>query len=287
MESTTAVDVSRELAVMFSRYGVPHAIKADNAPQLSGQCGDFKEFCQTHGVQIWNTIPYWPQSNGEVERQNRSILKRLKISQELGKDWRAELRKYLLTYHATRHPTTGKSPGELMFGRRMNTTLPTISIFSEDEAVREQDAVVKQKGKEYADHKRRAKDSGIEVNDHVLVKRMRKNNKLQTEFSNEEFIVRDKAGTDTLIESTVTGKKYSRSSAHLKKLNIEKPDSETQNLETLVPVESSTSLPSVGVDQSEKDTKVEDEITTNEELKEVKKRTRVPPTKFKDYVSFE
>ena len=29
--------------------------------------------------------PYWPQANGEVERQNRSLLKRLQISAPTGK----------------------------------------------------------------------------------------------------------------------------------------------------------------------------------------------------------
>ena len=28
-----------------------------------------------------NTTPLWPQANGEIERQNRSILKRLRIAQ--------------------------------------------------------------------------------------------------------------------------------------------------------------------------------------------------------------
>ncbi|XP_058457021.1 plasma kallikrein-like [Malaya genurostris] len=106
METTTTNDVVRELSVMFSRYGIPSAMKADNAPQLSGQCSEFKEFCEANGVRLMNTIPYWPQSNGEVERQNRSILKRLRIAQELGRDWRQELCFYLLTYHSTKHPTT-------------------------------------------------------------------------------------------------------------------------------------------------------------------------------------
>ncbi|XP_055585288.1 uncharacterized protein K02A2.6-like [Uranotaenia lowii] len=129
MNTITSKDVIRELRIMFSRYGVPSVIKADNAPQLSAECVDFNKFCSDHGIKIVNTIPYWPQANGEVERQNRSILKRLKISQELGKDWRAELRTYLLTYHATRHPTTGKSPGELMFARRIKTKLPSLTDF--------------------------------------------------------------------------------------------------------------------------------------------------------------
>ncbi|XP_055543424.1 uncharacterized protein K02A2.6-like [Wyeomyia smithii] len=99
METTTATDVVGELAIMFGRFGIPSFIKADNAPQFSTECTEIEEFCKCTGFKILNTIPYWPQSNGEVERQNRSILKRLRIAQELGQDWRKELRDYILTYH--------------------------------------------------------------------------------------------------------------------------------------------------------------------------------------------
>lgn len=161
MQSTTSNDVIRELAIMFGRYGIPSFIKADNAPQFSADCAEIKEFCASTGFKVLNTIPYWPQSNGEVERQNRSILKRLRIAQELGLDWRKELRDYLLIYHSTRHPSTDKSPGELMFGRRIKSKVPSVMIFHEDGSVRERDAVIKQKGKEYADEKRSAKPSEI------------------------------------------------------------------------------------------------------------------------------
>ncbi|XP_055623377.1 uncharacterized protein K02A2.6-like [Toxorhynchites rutilus septentrionalis] len=203
MDKTTAGDVIKELSVMFSRYGIPALLKADNAPQFSSECIEFKEFCDSHGVKLSNTIPYWPQSNGEVERQNRSILKRLRIAHELGRDWREELCHYLLTYHSTKHPTTGKSPAEIMFGRRIKSKLPTISTFQEEAEVRENDAIIKQKGKEYADRRRGAKESEIEEGDEVLVKRMRKSNKLDTDFANEEFVVCHKKGTDTKLQLPV------------------------------------------------------------------------------------
>ncbi|XP_055623615.1 uncharacterized protein K02A2.6-like [Toxorhynchites rutilus septentrionalis] len=119
MWDITASDTIRELSTMFGRFGVPITMRADNGPQLGSECKELKAFCKEFNIELVNTIPYWPQANGEVERQNRSILKRLRISQELGKDWRLELRKYLLAYHSTSHPTTGRSPSELLFGRRI------------------------------------------------------------------------------------------------------------------------------------------------------------------------
>ena len=65
------------------------------------------------------TIPYWPQQNGEVERQNRSMLKRIRISNAEGSDWQEEMDRYLMMYRSIIHSTTGKSPSELLFGRNI------------------------------------------------------------------------------------------------------------------------------------------------------------------------
>ena len=35
--------------------------------------GEFKEFCDKHGIKREYTIPRTPQQNGVVERQNRSV----------------------------------------------------------------------------------------------------------------------------------------------------------------------------------------------------------------------
>lgn len=215
MSSITTESTIRELLTVFSRYGVPDVLRADNGPQFSSD--EFRVFCTEYGIKLESTIPYWPQMNGEVERQNRSILKRLRIAQELGKDWRIELRKYLMMYHAATHSTTGKAPMELMYGRKMRTKLPVVpSIAAEYEEVKEKDTVEKEKGKQYADNKRRAKPTDIETGDQVLVKRTRKEHKLNSDYSPEVFDVLRKKGTDVTIRSTSSGKQFRRSAAHLK-----------------------------------------------------------------------
>lgn len=282
MTTITAGDVRRELSIMFGRYGLPISIKADNAPQLSSDCEEFREYCEEHGITILNTIPYWPQSNGEVERQNRSILKRLRIAQELGLDWRSELRQYLLTYHATKHPTTGKSPGEIMFGRRIKSKIPTLASYQEDESIRERDAVVKEKGKIYSDRKRQAKESEIQEGDKVLAKRMRKGNKLDTDFANEEFIVVKKTGTDTIIQSSDTGKQFRRSSAHLKKINEEEKQSSSNN-ERGEERSDSESFEMISP-QVELGPPPNDQSTTDSEPLQLK-RLRKQPTKYRDFIA--
>ncbi|XP_055640002.1 uncharacterized protein K02A2.6-like isoform X1 [Toxorhynchites rutilus septentrionalis] len=171
MTSITTKDTVVELATMFSRYGIPRVMRADNGPQLSGDCVEFRQFCKEFEIDLVNTTPYWPQANSEVERQNRTILKRLRIAQELGQNWRMELRKFLLAYHATDHSITGKSPSEMMFGRRIRSKLPAVpAIMRNDSDTRDRDRLFKAKGKMYADARRKARTNPVAVSDKVFVK---------------------------------------------------------------------------------------------------------------------
>lgn len=81
MKSITSRETIIVLKEIFSRLGIPISVTADNGRQFVSE--EFKSFCSELGIKLYNTIPYWPQQNGEVERQNRDILKRLKISQAI------------------------------------------------------------------------------------------------------------------------------------------------------------------------------------------------------------
>ncbi|XP_055632369.1 uncharacterized protein K02A2.6-like [Toxorhynchites rutilus septentrionalis] len=241
----------------------------------------FMEVCEMETITAYDTHEHNPllatigEVNGEVERQNRSIVKRLRIAQQLGQDWRHELYLYLLTYHSSKHPTTGESPGELMFGRRIKSKLPVISSFQEDAEARDRDAVVKEKGKEYTDRRRGAKESDLEQGDHVLVKRMRKSSKLDADYNSEEFVICRKTGTDSIIQSRDTGKLYRRSSAHLKKIRNRHETPEDGEIE-----------------QDNLDSSMEANFPSTEPIKDpesvqslsgVTKRIRLPPAKYADY----
>ena len=63
-----------------------------------------------------------------------TLLKRLRITQTKGKQWKKDVRKYLIAYRSTPHMTTGVSPAELLFGRKIQTKLPE---FHEDCVVSE------------------------------------------------------------------------------------------------------------------------------------------------------
>ena len=141
---------------IFARYGFPQSARADNGPQFVSV--EFENYLRENGVEHRKSPPLWPQANGEVERQNRTLLKAIKIAVAEGKNWKEELPKFLLAYRSTPQLTTGATPAFLMFGRELKTKLPEMrgERHRQDEGMREQDWMKKLTGGQYADCKRRA-----------------------------------------------------------------------------------------------------------------------------------
>ena len=77
-ESTTYAKIIAAITPMFARFGVLLSLRTDNGPQFLSE--EFESFLQAHGVEHRRTTPLWPQANGEVERQKRSLLKCLQIA---------------------------------------------------------------------------------------------------------------------------------------------------------------------------------------------------------------
>ena len=166
------------------------------------------------------SIPLWPQSNGEVERQNRSLLKAIKIAQlesKSSKQWKLELSKFLMAYRSTPHASTGVSPFSLMFGREMRTKLPSWNcaenmLESVDE-IRERDWTNKLQGKLYADKRRRATKLDVKVGDEVL--QQEKKNKVSPNFNPEPCKVVEIGGGQVTVQNK-QGVNITRSTGHTK-----------------------------------------------------------------------
>ena len=197
MQSTEKI-IDR-LVDTFRRHGLPNTIKSDNGPQFKSN--DFREYCEQHGIIHQKVTAKWAQANGEVERQNQSLLKRLQIAQAENKPWRAELRKYLTAYKSFPHNTTGRSPAELLFNRKVKGKIPDLSIdHAYDHEVHDRDAEQKARSKAYADIHPRASPSSIELGDEVLVQQD-KTNKLSTALNPSPFKVVSKTGNSLVVES--------------------------------------------------------------------------------------
>ena len=68
------------------------------------------------------------------------MLKRLRIAQAEGRNWRSEMDDFLMMCRSTPHSTTGVSPAELLFGRRIRTKLPQLQEVTVEDEVRDRDS---------------------------------------------------------------------------------------------------------------------------------------------------
>ena len=181
----TSTVIVRCLEKMFTTHGLPYSIKTDNGRQFVSE--ELETFLEEHGIEHRTSTPYWHQANGEVEQQNRTLLKTLKIAHAQKLNIHHELNKFLIAYRSTPHCITGETPAKLLFGREIRTKLPDIQATSSNiEDVRDRDYQLKLKGKVYADTKRQAKQSNINKGDFVILKQDREN-KLSETFSTNQY----------------------------------------------------------------------------------------------------
>lgn len=89
MTTTTAKNTIYKLRIIFARFGFPEELVCDNGPPFTSD--EFVTFCNNSGITIKHSIPYAPFQNGLVERYNRTLLKTIKISTAMGRDWKSDL----------------------------------------------------------------------------------------------------------------------------------------------------------------------------------------------------
>lgn len=235
----TSAIIIKILKEMFSRLGYPISITADNGRQFISE--EFKTFCNECNITIFNSVPYWPQQNGEVERQNRDILKRLRISRLEKRDLKESLWEYLMMYNSTTHSVTGKTPSELFFKRQNRDKIPSVQDINgdnqeDDSEIRDKDRQEKEKGKEYADRKRRAQESSLSEGDKVYIKEMEKGNKLTANYNPTPHVVEKSQGGDITVRNEETGQRVRRNIIHLKKVEgqwraMEENDNQDQQMD--------------------------------------------------------
>ena len=96
LKTTTTAHVADAQEDMFTTHGLLVTITSDNGPQFVSE--EFRLFMNANNIQHIRTAPLWPQANGEAERQNRTLLKAIRIAHAQGQGWRKELRTFLLAY---------------------------------------------------------------------------------------------------------------------------------------------------------------------------------------------
>ena len=108
LPSLISTKVIESLEKIFCSHGLPQSLKTDNGTQFVFD--EFERFLKTNDIEHRTSTPLWPQANGEVERQNRSLLKTLGIAKAEKKNISIEMRKLLTAYRTTPHTSTGVTP---------------------------------------------------------------------------------------------------------------------------------------------------------------------------------
>ncbi|UYV61126.1 K02A2.6-like, partial [Cordylochernes scorpioides] len=103
---------------LICRFGVPLELHSDQGRNFESEI--FRELCQVLGIWKTRTTPLHPQSDGMVERFNKTMVEHLsKVVEQNQRDWDRRLPLFLMAYRAAIHETTGQTPAKVMFGREL------------------------------------------------------------------------------------------------------------------------------------------------------------------------
>ncbi|MCG7879813.1 MAG: RNase H-like domain-containing protein, partial [Candidatus Thiodiazotropha endolucinida] len=123
MEASTVAEIM--VKEIISRYGVPRKIHSDQGRQFVSKL--FKEMCQLLQIEKTQTTPYHPESDGMVERFNRTLCTMLSaFVDENHRNWDKQLPFVMMAYRAAEHETTGISPNKMMLGRETTTPIELV-----------------------------------------------------------------------------------------------------------------------------------------------------------------
>jgi len=112
---TVANVVVREF---ISRFGVPRQLHTDQGRNFESKL--FQEMCRIMEIDKTRTTPLQPQSDGMVERFNRTLEAMLsKFVDGDQKNWDLYLPLLMMAYRSSVHESTGFSPNEMMLGREV------------------------------------------------------------------------------------------------------------------------------------------------------------------------
>ncbi|GFX71364.1 hypothetical protein TNCV_2453751 [Trichonephila clavipes] len=111
----------------ISRFGVPLQLHSDQGRNFdSAVC---RKLCEILAIDKTRTTALYPQSDGMVERFNRTILNSLSLLVSRNQqDWDEKLPFFLLAYRSSVRETTGYSPSQMLFG--IDLRLPADLRFS-------------------------------------------------------------------------------------------------------------------------------------------------------------
>ena len=169
--STAFGKLGDKLEDSFGTHGIPESITHDNGPCYNGR--DWRRFGKKWGFESRHCTPEHPQANGIAERFMGVLVKVVHTAMASGQDPKVAVRRRLFNYRHTPHPSTGKTPAELMIKRQIRTRIPAMMLPATeavDIEAKKRDEEVRVKRKERFDKTKHAKEEEMKLGDQVLFK---------------------------------------------------------------------------------------------------------------------
>lgn len=118
MPNQEAVTVAKTLVQeFFSRYGVPTCLHSDQGTNFESKL--FDAMCTLLNIEKTRTTPFRPQSDGQSERNIKTLIKMVSMTCEKQEDWDEHLPFLSMAYRATPHEASGVTPNFMMYGREL------------------------------------------------------------------------------------------------------------------------------------------------------------------------
>jgi len=117
LKSKRAVEVADAIAIWVGQFEPPAILQCDNGREFKGV---LLILLKRYGVKVINGRPRTPSTQGLVEQANGTVKTRLRAWKEDtgNKAWAGALPDIALKMNRAVHGSTGKSPYEIMFGRK-------------------------------------------------------------------------------------------------------------------------------------------------------------------------
>uniref|UniRef100_A0A8C5WDV1 Gypsy retrotransposon integrase-like protein 1 n=1 Tax=Leptobrachium leishanense TaxID=445787 RepID=A0A8C5WDV1_9ANUR len=132
LRNGTAKSIAKELMLMFSRVGIPKEVLTDQGTPFMSRV--MKELCKLLGIKQLKTSVYHPQTDGLVERFNKTLKSMLrKAIDKDGRNWDLLLPYLMFSIREVPQASTGFSPFELLYGRHPRGLLDVVKETWEQE----------------------------------------------------------------------------------------------------------------------------------------------------------
>ena len=306
VKSTSGRSTCDKLRAIFATHGIPERLETDNGPPFNS--AEFKEFSKEMGFKHHRITPEHPRANGEAERFMKVLNKTEQIAHDEGRKSTSAIQDMLMGYRSTPHPATGYTPYEVLMKRNVRTKLDFKS-FSGNRDINQMERNITKSDKDYKKNWSKyhrhpvCKEHEFKVGDKVLLKK-RKINKWSSAHEKEHYVIVGIQGSSIKARRNSDGRTVRRDASKFKRffphdvhwrerlLRYSKRKQQTPDRERETGARNHQELYEADGTQDENDHQegdAEDEATRNlpstmPQRRELPKRKRQLPSKFKDYV---